>query len=224
MERADDGSRLVEERGELLRLALDKRLSLSNGGAVQATAGVAAGRLDYQGQTQGGAPVATRTGQRDLDAALAWRPFAPGAWGEGWVTLQLLSQRRQIASTAAAGGLRETSQLLMSGLRWTHAWTAAGWRFAPAAELRASVWHRLDVEAGGAFDDAELKGGPRRELALRIDAKAADSPWTFGLEWTRSRESASPRQDLFRDGARIGTIRQPKIEMDTVGVQVRRAF
>jgi hypothetical protein len=102
-------------------------------------------RLDYDGQTHGGAPLSSHTGDRDLEAAIAWRPLAAAAWGEGWLLLDVLQQRRQIASTAAASGLRETSTLVLPGLRWCPvasrppAGSGARWRrFEPACITRCT--------------------------------------------------------------------------------------
>jgi hypothetical protein len=224
VERADDGRRLVEESGFMLRLAFDAGLPLAGGGALQATVGAATGTLDYDGQTQGGAPLRTDTGHRDLDVTLAWRPLTPAAWGEAWLVLRTQQQRRQIASTPAARGLRETSLLVLPGLRWTHAFEAASWRWQPSLELRASVRHDLQVDFGGLFDQADLDGGSRREAVLGVDVGSPASPWSFGLAWTRARQSASPTQTLLRGGVPVGTVRQPRIEIDDVLLRVRRAF
>ena len=224
VERTDDGRRLVEERGPMLRLGADATWGFGSGGALQAAAGVAAGTLDYQGQSQGGTPLATETGHRDLDFSLAWRPLAAAPWGEGWLLLRVEQQRRQIASMPMARGLRETSLLLLPGVRWSHAVEAAAWRWQPSLELRASVHHRLAVDFGGVFDDAELQGGSRWEAALGLDVSAPASPWSFGLAWTHARQQASPQQTLSRGGVAAGTVRQPRIEIDDVLLRVRRAF
>jgi hypothetical protein len=224
VERAPDGTRLVKETGPLLRLGVDARLPLAGGGALEATAGAAAGQLDYDGQNQVGVPLSTDSNHRDLDFALAWRPLPAAAWGEGWLVLRTLRQDRRIESRPTAIGLRETSQLVMPGLRWSHAFDAASWRWRPSAELRASVHHRVDIGFNGVFDDTDIKGGRRREVALGLEASAANSPWSWGIEWTHARQSASPQQGLQRGGVAAGTVFQPRIAIDDVGVRVRRAF
>lgn len=224
VERADDGTRLVKESGPMLRLAFDAQWRLPNGGALRAGAAIAGGTLDYDGQTQAGTPLRTETDHRDLELGAAWRPLPPQAWGQAWVVAGLLEQRRLIASTSAARGLEETSRLVLAGVRWSHAFDAGAWQWRPALELRTSLRHRLEVDSGGFFDTMDLRGGRRHEALLAVDASRAASPWSFGIAWTHARQSASPVQPLLRAGATIGTVFQPRITIDDLSVQVRRAF
>jgi hypothetical protein len=224
VERADDGTRLVKESGPMLRLAFDAQWRFPNGGALRAMAALAGGTLDYDGQTQAGTPLRSETDHRDLELGAAWRPLPPQAWGEGWLVLKLLEQRRLIASTPAARGLEETSRLLLAGVRWSHAFEAASWQWRPAAELRTSVRHRVEVDSGGFFDTMDLRGGRRHEAVLGLDASRAASPWSLGIAWTHARQSASPMQPLLRAGAPIGTVFQPRIDIDDLSVRLRRAF
>ena len=223
-ERDDAGRRLVTEQGAMLRLALDARWPLSNGGAVQGTASVAGGKLDYDGQDQSGAPLTTDSRQTELGLTLAWRPLAPAAWGEAWLLLHTVQQRRNIAATPTVGGLRETSTLLMPGVRWSHGFAAAGWHWQPSVELRASVQHRVDVDFGGVFDEASFPGGRRWESELGLEASAPDSPWRWGIAWTHAHQGASDVSNVSRGGSLAGTVRQPRISIDDVGVRVGRAF
>jgi hypothetical protein len=224
VERAEDGIRLVEETGPMLRLAVDTQLRLAGGGALRATAGAAAGRLDYDGHTQAGVPLTTATRHQDLDLAVGWRPLAPAAWGEAWLVLGVLQQRRTIQSTGNVAGLVETSTLLMPGLRWNHAFDAGGWRWEPSVQARVSVYHELDIDFGGLFDDTRFDAGRRRELVLGLHVSAPQSPWSAGLEWTRARQSASDREPVYRAGAQVATVRHPRIEIDDISLRVRRAF
>lgn len=224
VEGTDAGMRLVEESGPLLRLTLDGRLDLANGGALHAKVAAAAGTLDYEGRTQVGVPLATNSRHRDLEAGLAWRPLPTAAWGEGWLVLRSVQQRRRIVSTAAARGLAESSDLVMPGVRWSRAFDAAGWRWQPSLELSVSARHRLEVDFGGVFDDATIRGGRRREAVLDLQVAAPSSPWSFGLAWSRTRQSASSTQTLLRNGAAVGSVRQPRIEIDDLSLRVRRAF
>ena len=224
VERTDTGVRLVEETGPLLRLSLDGRLDLAGGGALQGKAAAAAGTLDYEGRTQAGVPLATDSRHRDFEAGLAWRPLPAAAWGEGWLVLRALQQRRHIVSTATARGLTERSDLLMTGLRWSHAFDAAGWHWQPSLEISTSVRHQLQVEFGGIFDDATMRGGRRHEAVLDLQVSAPSSPWSFGLAWSHSRQSASSAQTLSRNGAAVGTVRHPRIDIDDVSLRVHRAF
>jgi hypothetical protein len=223
-ERADDGTRILRESGTLLRLQADGQLALPGGGALRGEAGLAAAPLDYRGQTQAGAPFATTSTHRDVDATLLWRPLPPARWGEAWLEVQGVRQRRQIASTAAAAGLRETSTLWMAGLRWTGQFEAAGWQWQPWAEARASLRHRLAIDYGGAYDASSLTGGTRRTFVLGLAAAQAGSPWQWSVQWTAARQSASAWQPLSRGGAPAGRVRQPRIRIDDVAVLLRRAF
>ena len=224
VERADNGRRLVEESGALLRLAVAGQLALPNGGAFRSEVAVAGGELDYEGQTQAGAPLRTRSHNRDLEATLAWRPVAPAAWGEGWLVLRTLQQRRQIASTPTVGGLDETTTLLMPGIRWSRDFQAASWRLRPSIELRTSVHERVEVDYHGVFDTQDLDGGHRNELQLALEASSPGSPWSWSLEWTRARQKASDVDTVRRRGVAVGTVREPRIEIDDVMLRVRRAF
>ena len=208
----------------MLRLAAGRGFALANGGGLRVDLGVAGGELDYEGRTQSGEPLTTDTRHRDIDATLAWRPWPSASWGEAWLVLRAVQQRREIASTPTVGGLDETATLLLPGLRWSHAFNAGSWNWRPSLELRTSVWHRLDVDYRGVFDSQDLQGGRRNELVLGVEAAAAASPWSWSLEWTRARQRASERDTLHRGGVAIGTVVQPRIEIDDVMLRVRRAF
>lgn len=224
VERADDGSRLVEETGEMLRLGVDGTLRFASGGALRAGAEVAGGVLDYDGRTQTGVPLTTDTRHSEFALHFGWRPWAPMPWGEAWLVVRGLAQRRDIRSTSSATGLQETSTLLMPGLRWTADFAGGGWHWRPSAEIRSSVWHRVDVDFLGLYDTKELHGGHRTEVALGLEAAAGNSPWSWALEWTRARQSASDWETLYRGGAAVGLVRQPRIAIDDVALRVRRAF
>lgn len=208
----------------MLRLALDGELPLAHGGALRAGMGLAGGELAYDGRTQGGTPLATESRHTDADLVFAWRPWAASRWGEGWLVLRALRQRRDIASTRAASGLVETSTLWLPGLRWSHGLDAAGWRWQPSAELRVSARHRLDVDFHGLYDDAGLRGGRRRELVLGLQVSARASPWRFGFAWTHANQSASDPATLRRGGVAVGSVRQPRIAIDDVELKAQRAF
>lgn len=224
VERTEGGQRLVTETGELLRLRAAGEHLLAGGGALSAEASIAAGRLDYRGQTQTGIPLQTHDAHRDLALGLSWRPLAPARWGEAWLLLRGLQQRRQIASVSFARGLRETSVLLLPGVRWRHGFEAAGWQWVPSVEASVSARHRLEVDSGGLFDTADIRGGMRRELVLGLEAGPPASAWRFGLEWAHARQSASPSQSIFRAGSVAGTVRQPRIELHDVTLRATRVF
>lgn len=224
VERADDGSRLVTESGPMLRLGLAGSLELAGGGGLRAEAGIAGGTLDYDGRSQGGASLTTETRHRDADLTLAWRPLAPASWGEAWVVLRAARELRDIRSTRAAGGLRETSTLVLPGVRWSRAFAGAGWNWTPSVELRTSVSHRVHVDYEGVFDNQDLHGGHRNEVALALTAWAPSSPWRWSVEWTRVRQRASDSDTVRRAGVAVGTVRQPRIAIDDLMLRATRAF
>lgn len=221
VERTDGGSRLLTEKGPMLRLGLDRELRWSGGSALRIEAAALVGEMDYDGPTQ---RLKTQTDVRDLSLGVAWRPIAEGDWGAPWLVLQGLQQRRHIVSTPTAVGPHETSTLWMAGLRWTASFDAAGWRWRPAIEARISASHDLDVDLRGVYDSTSFEAGRRRDLRLAVDVSRPDSPWSLRAQWTGTRQSASDTYPLYRNGARVGTVRHPRIEIDEFGLELRRAF
>lgn len=185
------------------------------------------GVLDYDGQTQAGVPLVTRTGQWEGALDVMWRPWAPASWGEAWLTGGLLVNHRAIRGTPIAGGLDETSTALLLGVRWrSPALAASGWSFNAEAEARASLAHRLDVDYNGLLDDTTLRGGRKRVLVLRVIGTPADSPWSFALEWSGLSQPASRPEAVSRGGVPLPgtTVWQPKLTTRDVAVRVTRRF
>jgi hypothetical protein len=85
--------------------------------------------------------------------------------GLGW-----LQARRDIASSAQASGLKETSSLVLPGVRRCSPALASpqagNARFQFEAQWRTSVRHRLEVDYLGVFDNSSLQGGRRSEIVL----------------------------------------------------------
>lgn len=223
VERADDGSRLVTESGPLLRLAIGGALDFAGGGRLRAEARITGGTLDYEAP-RGASTLTSDTRHRDMDFTLAWRPLAPAGWGEGWLVLRTARELRDIHGTATAGGLRETSTLVLPGVRWSREFAAAGWNWTPSLELRASLSHRLHVDYEGVFDNQDLHGGHRNEVALALAAGAPSSPWRWSLEWTHVRQQASDADTVHRGGVAVGAVHQPRIGIDDVMLRATRAF
>jgi hypothetical protein len=215
------GGRLLTETGPLLRLGFEREFRIMGHGALRLEAAAASGKLHYESTAPA---LSLRTGTRDLALGLAWRPVAQGRWGAPWLLLQGLQQRRQISSSGAIVGPHETSTLLMAGLRWTADFDAAGWRWSPSIEGRASLRHRLDVDLHGVFDSTSFDAGRRRDLRLALGVGRAGSPWSVEANWTTTRQSASDSHPLYRAGVAAGNVRHPRITIDDVGVGLRRAF
>jgi hypothetical protein len=221
------GATLLTERGPMLQLQLRADRPLASGGALAARLMAAGGDLDYDGQTQSGAPLTTTTRQSELGADLLWRPHAPAAWGEGWLSLGWLGNRRAIQSTPAASGLDERSLAWMAGVQWrSPAFAPAGrWTARVEAEARVSVQHRLHVDYLGLLDPSSLHGGRKRQLALRLVAAPDEtSPWSWTLEWARLTQGVSETVPVYRNGVLFGSVRQPKLAIDDVALRVTRRF
>jgi hypothetical protein len=220
------GARLVTESGPMARLRIGVQQGLASGGAWGGGAALGGGDLDYEGVTQAGVPLSTRSRHRDAELSAFWQPWPAADWGQATLTLRWLQQRRDIMPTATVAGLEETSSLWIPGLRYsTPVWTAgAALRWQLEAEASVSARHRLRVDYGGVFDGSNIRGATRRELALRVHAFAAESPWRWTLEWTGSRQPASPVATLYRNGAAVGTVRQPRIAIDEVALRLTRSF
>jgi hypothetical protein len=202
--------------------------ALSHGGALGLRASFAAGDLHYDGQTQAGIPLTTRTGQTEVAADLMWRPHAPAAWGQAWLTLGLLANRRAIHSTPIAGGLDEVSTAAFVGLRWRSPVfeSAPRWNTHVEAEARTSVWHRLDVDFHGLLDRTHFEGARKRMLTLRLLASPADSAWEWGLEWSGLWQPQSKAVGVSRGGLPLAgtTVRQPELSTRDLTLKLGRSF
>lgn len=224
---SDAGSKLLTEKGPMGRLALGAQVVAPAWPALDFEAALGQGRLDYDGQTQAGAPVSTTSRHTDLELGAYWRPFPAAAWGEAWLGLSWLQARRNIASSPIAGGLNEKSSLVLPGVRWRspafgvpHTGNA---KFRVEAGWRTSARHRLEVDYLGVFDNSSLRGGRRNEITLGLNVTTADT-WQWGLAWSRSRQSASASSPLFRAGVLVGSVRQPRVKIDDLTLSLTRRF
>lgn len=228
VERTPTGANLLTERGPMVHLQLQAERPLAEGRALSLRVQLGGAHLDYDGQTQAGAPLSTNTRQAESGVDLMWRPHAPAAWGEGWLTLGLLANRRVIYSTAVAGGLDEVSSAALLGLRWRSPAFApvARWNARVEAEARASVWHRLDVDFYGLLDKTHFEAARKRMLTLRVLASPADSPWEWGLAWSGLWQSASKPVGVSRAGVALAgsTVHQPELRMRDLTLRVGRRF
>jgi hypothetical protein len=222
---SSSAGRLVKETGPMARLALDAQLNAAGWPVLALGAAIAEGRLDYEGRDQSGQPLDTKTRHTDREFDLRWRPVT-ASWGELWLGVGWLQNRRNIASTTVAGGLVETSSFVMPGIAWRSAPFTPGGMTVPLqfeARLRASARHRLDVDYLGVFDESHLRGGRRNELTLGLGS-APSTGWRWNVDWTHSRQSASADAALYRAGATVGTVRQPRIRMDDLTLSIAQRF
>jgi hypothetical protein len=228
VERAPSGATLLTERGPMAQLQLQAVRPLEGGGAVGLRGHLAGGDLDYDGQTQAGVPLTTITRQWEGGADLLFRPVAPAAWGEAWLTLGWLANRRAIRSTPIAGGLDEVSSAALVGALWrSPGFTPVPqWTARVEAEARVSVVHRLRVDFYGLLDRTSFDGGRKRLLTLRVLASPQESPWTWGLEWSGLWQPESRAVGVSRNGLALPgiTVRQPELSTQDVTLRVTRSF
>jgi hypothetical protein len=223
----DGGAKLLTESGPLARIELNATLAFTGGPALMGRAALAQGRLDYEGQSQGGMPLASASSHTEYEAGLHWRPTPSRNWGEAWLGVDGLRQRRGIASTPLAGGLGETSTLVLPGVRWR----SPGATFAAApmftfqleAQWRTSVSHRLSVDYLGAYDASAFESGHRNEAALRLLASGRNG-WRWTLAFAHVRQSTSGAAVLRSGGVPVGSVREPAIRIDDVSLAVGREF
>lgn len=224
---SDAGAKLLTEKGPMAQLQLGAQVVAPAWPALEFEAGVRGGRLDYDGQTQAGAPVSTTSRHTDLELGAHWRPFPAAAWGEAWLGLDWLQARRDIASSPIAGGLNEKSTLVLPGIRWRSAAFAVphtgNAKFQLEAGWRVSARHRLEVDYLGVFDNSSLRGGRRNEVTLGLNVSTSDA-WQWGVAWSRARQSASNSVALFRAGALVGSVRQPRVKIDDLSLSLTRRF
>lgn len=224
VERDASGIRLLKESGPLLGLRVNARPTWELPGRIDVTLALLQGRLDYAGRTQNGAPLATRTKHEEGELGLRWRPAQTFTWGEPAVSVDVTRLRRNIAATPSVGSLVETSVVWLPGVAWTSpAWSVAGTPLTVYARWRSSVDHRLSVDYGGVFDESTLAGGRRDDLTLRATASLG-AGWSLSLEGQRVRQAPSATVLLYRAGALVGNVRQPRLTIDDVGLKLSREF
>lgn len=227
-ERTVGGGTLLTESGPMTQVQIEAVRSLAGGGAIDLRAHLAGGDLDYDGRTQAGAPLATTTRQGEGGVDLLWRPHEPAPWGEAWLSLGWLANRRLIRGTAAAGGLDERSSALLAGVRWrSRRFTPlAGWASHLELEARSSVSHRLRVDYYGLLDTSRFEGARKQLWTLRLLASPDGSPWQWGLEWSQLRQGASKAVPVSRRGALLPgtTVRQPELSTHDLVLRLSRRF
>lgn len=226
VERDASGTRLLKESGPLARLRITARPAWAPAGRIEFSAALAHSRLHYDGRTQAGEPLTTHSRHDEGEIGLRWHPTQAFAWGMPSVTFDGLRFRRTIEATPTVGSLTETSTLWMPGVAWSSpAWPigAGETMFSLRAQWRTSVHHHVDVDYAGLFDPSSLHGGRRDEASLAAVA-STHSGWSLALEWRRARQAQSDSTAIYRGGAVAGTVLQPRIAIDDVGLTLSRDF
>jgi hypothetical protein len=236
LQERSDGTTLLTEKGPVGVLQLEGTKPFAGGGAASVRFTALGGDIDYYGRTQPPANIPLNSRSRHLESGLDLlvRPHATMAWGEAWLSLGWLGNRRDIRSTPIATGLLEDSSSVWAGLQWRgpRLPAVAGWQVRPDVEGRMSVWHRIDVDFRGArdpltlrpLDSTSFEGARRRQLVLRLVGSRAESPWSWAVEWSRITQGSSGSVPLTAGGVVIGTVRQPELSIEDVGLRVSRRF
>ena len=227
-EQADNGRRLLQERGTLATLAGQATLACS-GLQWQATLGLADGRRGYQGQSSTGQPVTTHSQIRRLHwqaAALLPVPSWGSGWGSGWKAGMALGQVRLWRRIASAGpvlgyperfdqwqamALLDHGRVLQPGLGLQA-------RLALGAGPPGRLWLQLPIA-----DARALRLGSSRAVQLDLallGGQAADATagWRVGLSWRHQRTGAGPAATLWRGNLPVGAAAQPAIRQTDLGL------
>lgn len=187
------------------------------------------GVVAYNGRTQGGLPLRTRStiGRDDL-ALAAWRSMAVAGPWQGRLVLRLGQRRvdRAIAPTLRSAALGEV-------LRWRYLQLGAdarwplggGWAALAGARLEQGLWARLDVDFHGWADAMKLnptRGHLGHAVALGLAHDAAGG-WGLRLEWRRERQQAgaSAWQTAWYAGQAVSRMRYPGSIQVADGVEIR---
>lgn len=224
------GDRLLREDGLLVGIAgrwdgIFRHWSFGLAGELSG------GEVDYDGQTQAGVPLQTKTDELIFEgqARIGWIvPLKRGFSTEYFGALGYRGWERDIQATPTSGDVFET-------YRWFYASAGfdGGYRSSPA-----SIWHlrieilrplnpEVEIRLGG-FDDVTLDLG--RETGWRvgvINRRTLDSKkhLEFALEytaWNLGRSSAKP---LTRNGMVTGfVVSEPASETRVVALRANFIF
>lgn len=223
----DRGATLLRERGHLPEAALT--LAARGPGSLQALLRLshAEGRRAYDGQTQAGVPLGTRTDLREQALQLQ------ALWGDedGWRVGARLTgaiTHRGIRSTPLAAGYPERHQrwlstlvlatggpLATTGMRWGVEGIAGG---GPAG--------RMDVDLPG-YDAVRLQTGRATTAgaAARLSGRWAGAwHWRLELQHQATRSGAGTAAALLRAGQVVGSVSQPASRASTTRLQLSIAF
>ncbi len=222
---ADSGTRIVREHGALPGVV--GRLGGQRGRfRMEGRAAYHAGGVTYDGQTQGGRPLTSRTDERILDLGVraGYRPLGAPFELMPYVAIGYLLWERDIRGTGNVRGLQE---------RYGWSSLAAGADATLYRKGRVSVG--LDarvlrtqgpesrVTFGQPYDAVTLalgnEWGGRLGIPVRMPLKNGLSlsiaPWAEA--WSLGR---SPNQTLTSGGVPVGTVFQPRSESWSLGIDI----
>jgi hypothetical protein len=216
-----NGDTLVRERGTSPRLAATALQPLGETWSARAMIAGWAGRAAYDGRTQGGLPVASRTDTQSttVEGALHWRPPAVARLGVE-AGLQVERFRRRLNGVDGFGGLDErlTQPRWLLGVDWrTKAWSV---RACALWGDRAPLEVRFD---DGLYDPVRLRSGRARGWMLQA-TRSIGRGWRVAASLESLAVARSGEASLTRGGSVVGVVAQPRWRRDRIGIAIERAF
>lgn len=221
-ERAADGGVLVRESAIVPVLAL--RMATTSDGDDRRWASWAAlqawgGDARYDGRSQAGTPVDSRTGTVAARLELGVeRPVGAALRLQAGLHAERLARRIRSAGIHTGLDERTTQLQAFAGLRWTGPGAEAWLQAARGPGGPLSV--RFD---GGLADDARLHTGATVGWSLGA-SRSWKRDWRLSAEVGRQTIRASDAALLTAAGRPIGTVTQPRWEIDRLQLGIGRSF
>ena len=219
VEESEDGSKLVEETGPSVGAAVSLERS-SGDWFVGFTGGIERAELDYDGQTQANAPLATDTDWSEGHfGAIVGRRF-DGVFARWRGRLEYQWRERDIASTPDAWGLSES---------YRTTWLGLGLMIRPTKtvafefDLACAIDSRVDISFAAALDDAALDVADHCRIGVEATIKVGriNNSTVFirpFVAWERYPESSADR--LYSGGSPVGQVFLPATEFVSFGVRI----
>lgn len=227
----DDGALLDREDGALPGIAA--RFARRRGSwALAGGAGVHAGDVAYDGQTNTGVPITTRSGAEITDLYLRTELRSPfsRSWdsafyfGVGYSRWSRDIRPTTTASGAPVQGLFEVYEwwrFLLGAYVTLAGSTHAGWRV--DTQVFRTSNSTVHVDFRGSFDSATLDLGDAwgGRVALQwfrpLSATTSLVVEPYAATWKHGRSATRP---LTQNGATVGTLNEPRSETRNVGIAV----
>lgn len=218
-EPAPDGRIFNREVGTLLPVRLGV-VHTVDAWSVVASLGEARGVIDYQGQTQFGVPLVTRTdlSRRSVGVAVShrFRPFDAGpdiSLGGGIESLRTVRDIRETPITTRLTETLHTRQwALTSSVSHSEMWGGLPLRVAASLQLDRPASHTLSVDTHGLVDPIELRPGKRWGARMAIDvglAVGSQGELSLRAGFERYRPGASDARTVFSGGLPSGVASYP---------------
>ncbi len=220
-----DGRRLLTERGVVPGLGLEIGRRLGPG-TLFGGFGIRRYALDYDGQSQRGRPLDSRSDYVDNRLWAGYRFELGERWSLG-LRWERSYAERDIRATAGAAGLDE---------RYRQDWAAIGLRHRLArgpVEWVEAEWHRsiggtLRVSSPDVIDPVWIPLGASRgfSISARIPLGAAGWFSRIDLEpgFSHTRSEASEARSWRREGVVQGSINEPEREEWQLGAGLRLSW